>query len=621
MLITITEECYTIAGEKLANTVKKRVVRNKSEVISPVVVTQEKDRGVAIPVTLTVKQLAEILGIGIGEVIKKLMANGVIATINQTIDYDTAAVIASDMGYEVREAEKPAEGIPKTAAATGLQPRPPVVTVMGHVDHGKTSLLDAIKKTNVAGGERGGITQHIGAYQIETNGKKITFLDTPGHEAFTAMRARGVQVTDIAVIVVAADDGVMPQTIEAINHAKAANVPIIVALNKIDKPDANPEKVKKQLAELGLLIEEWGGQIVCVPVSAKKETGIPELLESILLVAEMGELKAVPEGPASGAIVEAKLDKAKGVIATVLVQQGILKVGDVLVAGEALGKVKAMFTEAGERFKNAGPATPAGILGLSSLPQAGDTFQVVSDERHARAIIAKKDAEKKAEAVAATKPVTLDDLFLKVSEGKLKELNLVLKTDVQGSIEPIKDSVEKLTTEQINVKVIHSAGGSITESDINLAYVSKGIVIGFNSRLEPGAKRLSESLGVDVRNYDIIYNLIEDIRLALKGMLEPAFVEIIEGRVEVIAVFAVSKVGKVAGVRVSQGKASRDARVRVLRQSKKLADSEVSSLKRFKDDVKECATGLECGVGLKDFNDFLVGDILEFYRMQRSNQA
>lgn len=608
-------------GKILAKTAKKRIVENKKEVVPPAPVAEVKVRSVAIPDSLTVKQFAEILGIGVAELIKKLMANGVIATINQMIDHDTAAIIATDLGYEVRQAEKPSESIKQAAAEVALKLRPPVVTVMGHVDHGKTSLLDAIRKTNVAARERGGITQHIGAYQIETDGKKITFLDTPGHEAFTAMRARGVQVTDIAVIVVAADDGVMPQTVEAINHARAANVPIIVALNKIDKPEANPEKVKKQLAELNLLIEEWGGDIVCIPVSAKKETGIPELLESILLVAEMGELKAIPEGSASGAVVEAKLDKAKGVIATVLVQNGILKVGDIFVAGDAYGKVKAMFNEAGRKLKDAGPATPAGILGLSSLPQAGDTFQVVSDERQARAIIAKKEAERRAETVVAPKLVTLDDLFAKVSEGKLKELNIVLKTDVQGSIEPIRDSLGKLSTEQIKVKVIHYGGGSITESDINLAYVSRGIVIGFNNRLEPGAKKLSESLGVDVRNYDIIYNMVEDIRLALKGMLEPTFVEVIEGHSEVLAVFSVSKVGKVAGVRVNQGKASRDARVRVLRQGKKAADSEVISLRRFKDDVKECATGLECGVGVKDFNDLLVGDILEFYRIQRSNQA
>lgn len=603
----------------MANPVKRTTVENKKKVSSSVAATKEKVRSVTIPDKLTVKQLAEILGLGVPEVIKKLMDNSIIATINQIIDHDTAAIVASDLGCEVREAEKTSESI-KQAEGEVLKPRPPVVTVMGHVDHGKTSLLDAIRKTNVAAGERGGITQHIGAYQIEIDGKKITFLDTPGHEAFTAMRARGVQVTDIAVIVVAADDGVMPQTIEAINHARAANVPIIIALNKIDKLDANPEKVKKQLSELGLIIEEWGGDIICVPVSAKKVNGIPELLENLLLVAEIADLKAAPEGPARGAIIEAKLDKAKGVMATALVQKGVLKVGDVLVAGEAFGKVKAMFNEDGKRLKNIGPATPAGILGLSSLPQAGDTFQVVPDERHARAIIGRKEAEKKVEVVVP-KLVSLDDLFLKMSEGKLKELNVVLKTDVQGSIEPIKESLEKLTTEKIKLKVIHSGAGSITESDINLAYVSKGVVIGFNSRLEPGAKKLAETLGVDVRNYDIIYNLVEDMRLALKGMLEPTFVEVIEGNAQVIAIFSVSKIGKVAGVRVSQGKASRDARVRVLRQGKKLSDGEVASLRRFKDDVKECSAGLECGVGVKDFNDFQIGDVLEFYRIQRSNQA
>lgn len=600
---------------------KKSTVESKKETVSSAAIAQEKPRSVAVPDALTVKQLSELLGIGAAEVIKKLMANGIMASMNQMIDHDTAAIIVSDLGYEVREVEKPAEAAKKAPAEKMLAHRPPVVTVMGHVDHGKTSLLDAIRKSNVAAREKGGITQHIGAYQIETDSKKITFLDTPGHEAFTAMRARGVQVTDIAVIVVAADDGVMPQTIEAINHARAANIPIIIALNKIDKPDANPEKVKKQLAEIGLLIEEWGGDIVCVPVSAKKEIGIRELLENILLVAEIGELKAIPEGQASGAVIEAKLDKSRGVIATMLVQHGVLNIGDILVAGEASGKVKAMFNEFGKKLRNIGPAMPAGILGLSSLPQAGDTFQVVADERQARAMVARKEAEKKASAVVVPKAISLDDLFARVSEGKLKELNVVLKTDVQGSIEPIKDSLEKLSTDQIKVKVIHSGAGSITESDINLAYVSRGIVIGFNSRLEPGAKKSAEVLGVDVRNYDIIYNLAEDIRLALKGMLEPTFVEIIEGRCEIIATFPASKIGRVAGIRISQGKASRDARVRCLRQGKKIADSEVISLKRFKEDVKECGLGLECGVGIKDFLDFQIGDILEFYRVQRSTQA
>lgn len=578
---------------------------------------------VAIPASLTVKELADLLGLTAAEVIKKLMASGVMATINQLIDHDTATIVASGLGFEVQELPK-AEEVEKPEHrpdAAAIKLRPPVVTVMGHVDHGKTSLLDAIRKSNVAATERGGITQHIGAYQVEAAGKRITFLDTPGHEAFTAMRARGAQVTDIAIIVVAADDGIMPQTIEAINHARAASVPIIVALNKIDKPEANQERVKKQLGEQGLLIEEWGGDIVCVPVSAKKGLGISELLENILLVAEIGELKADYEGPACGIIIEARLDKTKGVLTTALIQQGIIKVSDVIVAGDAFGKVKAMFNEAGKRMKVAEPSTPAVILGLSSLPQAGDSFRVVPNEHQARAILDRIQLERKAKTVIAAKSITLDEFFIKVTEGKIKELNVVLKADVQGSVQPIRESLEKLSTESIKVKVIHSAAGSITESDVNLAYVSRGIVIGFNTRLEAGAKKLAESLGVDIRNYDIIYNLVEDIRLALQGMLEPTYVETVEGYAEVIALFTVSKSGKVAGIRVNQGKVSRDALVRIHRQGKKIHEGEVASLKRFKDDVKECATGFECGIGIKDFGNFQVGDLLEFYRVQKSGQA
>lgn len=586
----------------------------------------DRERQIKIPPVLTVQQLAELLQVSAVEVIKQLMRNGVIASINQSIDFDTAAIVAADFGYEAQEAPSAQTAV---AAREGKKylpsledstvPRPPIVTVMGHVDHGKTSLLDAIRQTNVIATEVGGITQHIGAYQVEVNGRKITFLDTPGHEAFTAMRARGAQVTDIAVLVVAADDGVMPQTVEAINHARAAGVPIVVAINKIDKPNANPELVKKQLAEQGLLIEEWGGDVVCVPISAKRKQGISDLLENILLVADMLELRANPQLPAEGVVIEAGLDKTKGPLATVLVQSGTFAVGDIVVVGDTWGKIKAMFNDKGKRVKKADPATPVKILGLNSVPQAGDTFLVVSSEREARTLAHNRQQEKQRALLKTARAPSLDDLFAQIQEGKVKELNVVLKTDVQGSIEPIKNSLERLSTDQVKVKVIHSDSGSITESDVLLALASKGIIIGFGTRVEPGAKRLAEMEGVDIRNYQVIYNLVEDVEKALKGMLEPVYMEVMQGQAEVRAVFPVGKKGKVAGVYVSEGKVSRNDLARILRNGEIIHQSSISSLRRFKEDVKEVPAGFECGVGIEGFIDFQVGDIIQAYRKERQN--
>jgi len=582
----------------------------------------KKERQIELPPSLTVKQLAASLDATGVEVVKQLMQSGVMANLNQTIDFDTAAIIASDFGYEVIEKSVPEPTIAREIEKEeDVQPRPPVVTVMGHIDHGKTSLLDAIRQTNVTATEAGSITQHIGAYQAEVDGRKITFLDTPGHEAFTAMRARGAKVTDIAVLVVAADDGVMPQTQEAIAHARAAGVPIVVAINKIDKPNVNLALVEQQLAEEGLVIEEWGGDTVCVPVSAKMKQGVSELMENILVVAEMLELKANPNRPATGAVIEAGLDKTKGPLATVLVQSGTLKPGDPVVAGDTWGKIKAMFNDAGKRIKKAEPATPVEILGLSSVPQVGDAFTVVASDREARALVQKRQQEKQQGLLRPTKSLSLDDLFVQLQEEQTKELSLILKTDVQGSIEPIKNSLERLETEEIKVKIIHSGSGVITESDVMLAVASKGIVIGFNTAPTLGSQRLAELEGVDIRRYNVIYELIEDIERALKGMKEPSYVEVIEGHAEVRAVFASSKYGKVAGVYVSDGKISRDALVRVIRQKQIVHQATLSSLRRFKDDVKEVATGFECGIGIEGFNQFEIGDVIEFYRKERVDES
>ena len=584
---------------------------------------------IEIPHALSVRQLAELLPISAIDIIKRLMRNGIMANINQVIDYETAAAIATDIGYEVRlkpqTTRKSANVIGEikrqqlqSEEISGLQPRPPVVTIMGHVDHGKTRLLDAIRQTNVMATEVGGITQHIGAYQVEVNGQKITFLDTPGHEAFTAMRARGAQVTDITILVVAADDGVMPQTLEAIDHARAAGVPIMVAINKIDKPEANPELVKQQLADAGLLIEEWGGDTVCVLTSAKEKKGISELLENLLVVAEMENLRANPSQPAVGVAIEANLDKTKGPLATVLVHDGTLRLGDTVVIGTTWGRVKAMFNDIGKRVRKAGPATPVELLGLNSVPQVGDTLTTVAGEHQAQALIQKRQLEAQRESSLTPKSVSLDNLFDQISAGQVKELNVILKADVQGSIEPIRSSLEQLGAEEVKVRVIHSGSGNITESDVMLAIASKGLIIGFNVDSEPGARRLADVEGVGIRHYNIIYNLVDDVDKALKGMLEPSYVEVIDGRAEVRAIFSAGRKEKAAGVYVTEGKATRGVSTRLRRGEQVVVESVVSSLRRFKDNVKEVTAGYECGVVIEDFNEFQVGDILEFFRREKA---
>ncbi len=567
---------------------------------------------IEVPSSLTVKQLADMLQVEPVKVIKQLMRKAIMVNVNQAIDFDTIAAVATDFGYQAqRKTEPKSMAYVSKAKGKKLQTRPPVVTVMGHVDHGKTTLLDAIRKTNVTAREVGAITQHIGAYQCTLDERKITFLDTPGHEAFTAMRARGARVTDIVVLVVAADDGVMPQTVEAIDHAKAAKVPIIVAINKIDKADANPDLAKQQLADLGLVIEEWGGDIVCVPISAKKEEGISDLLENIFLVADILELKANPKRAAEGAVIEARLDRTKGSLATLLVQNGTLEVGDVIVAGNVWGKIKAMFNEQGEQIRKAEASTPVEVLGLSGVPNSGDIFKVAADEHEAQSIV------KRQEATVPQIPLSLTALSRQIDKGQIKELNVVLKTDVYGSIEPVRNSLERLSSEKVAVNIIHAGSGSITESDVLLASASKGIAIGFNSRLSPGAKQLAEAEGVSIRLYDVIYKLIEDMDKALKGMLEPTYVDVIAGRAEVRAVFDGGPQGKVAGVYVRDGRIWRDAQAKILRGNKVLFESRVSSLRRFKEDVTEVSSGFECGVGMENFVDFSVGDIIELYQKQR----
>ena len=568
---------------------------------------------VELPPSITVKQLADVLKVEPVKVIKQLMRKGIMANINQTLDFDTASITATDLGYSAK-AEKERRALPsrKGKGKEKLSVRPPVVTVMGHVDHGKTTLLDVIRKTNVTAQEVGAITQHIGAYQALVDGRKITFLDTPGHEAFTVMRARGAQATDIVILVVAADDGVMPQTVEAIDHAKAAKVPIVVAINKIDKPDANPERIKQQLADLGLVVEEWGGDTVCVPISAKQGQGISDLLENLFLVADILELKADPDSAAEGVTIEAKLDKTKGPLATFLVQKGTLRRGNVVVAGSAWGKIKAMFDDTGKQVHKAEPSTPVKVLGLNEVAKSGDLFIVPPDEHEARSIAEKQKYPR------LRPTLSLSALSSQISDGQLKELNIVLKTDVEGSIEPIKTSVERLGTEKIKARVIHAASGSITESDVLLASASKGIIIGFNTPASPGATQLANVEAVGIQHYDVIYKLIEDMDRTLKGMLEPTYAEVLSGRAEIRAVFPSGKLGKIAGIYVMEGKVSRDAQAKILRQNKVISDSRVSSLKRFKDDVAEVSAGLECGLGIEGVVDFQVGDIIEFYRTERT---
>jgi translation initiation factor IF-2 len=591
-------------------------MKNRQEQASPDSGARPGTPQIGLPPVITVKQLADQIGVSGIEIIKQLMRNGVMANINQSLDYEDAAKLVADFGFTAKKLNATAKA--KQAVATKgakLHPRPPVITIMGHVDHGKTSLLDAIRQTNVAGGEAGAITQHIGAYQIEMKGRKITFLDTPGHEAFTAMRARGARATDIAVLVVAADDGVQPQTVEAIDHARAAGVTIVVALNKIDKPDANPDKVKQQLADLGLVIEEWGGEVICVPVSAKKKQGIDDLLENLLLVADMLELKAEWDCPAEGVVIEAKLDKNRGPVATLLVQKGILKPSDTVVIGTVSGKIKAMFNYAGKVIRKAEPATPVEILGMNSVPNAGETFLTVTDEKEVRGIIEKNRAA--GHITSSARSVSLTSIAAQASAGEIKDLNIILKTDVHGSIEPIRDSLEHLSDDKTRVKVIHVGTGSITENDILLAMASKAVVVGFNSKPEPGASRLAEQESVSIRQYNVIYKLIEDVEKALKGLLEPEYADVVIGQAEVRAVFEAGKKGRIAGSAIKEGKATRDSLVKIIRGGKVVAESRVAGLRRFKDDVKEVTTGMECGVKLDSFNDFQVGDILQFIRQER----
>lgn len=567
--------------------------------------------------TINVKEFSQLIKRDVSEVIKKLFLMGMMVTINQDIDFDTAVLIGDEFGCEVNpEApEVDLTEVPEVEDDPALRvPRPPVVTVMGHVDHGKTSLLDAIRKTNVTAREAGGITQRIGAYKVNYNNKTIVFLDTPGHEAFTAMRARGAQVTDVAVLVVAADDGVMPQTIEAINHAKAAKVPIIVAINKIDKPEANPEHVKQQLAEHELVPEDWGGDTIMVPVSAHQKTGITDLLEMIQLVADMGELKANPELPAHGTIIEAQLDKGRGPVATVLVQRGTLNIGDSIIAGTCYGKVRAMVNDRGEKVTHALPSTPVEVLGLNDVPQAGDVMDA-TDERIARAVAEKRVAKQRESELKNAGKVSLDDLFQRIQEGEIKDLNIVVKADVQGSVEALKQSLEKVKNDEVKVVVVHSGVGAITESDIMLASAANALVIGFNVRPDANARKAAESEKVDMRMYRVIYDALEDVEAAIKGMLAPKFKEVIQGRVEVRQIIRISKL-VIAGCYVQEGKVTRSSKVRVVRDGIVIHEGEIESLRRFKDDVKEVQEGFECGLTLEKFVDIRENDQLEIFTME-----
>ena len=576
---------------------------------------------ITIPETITVKDLSAELKKTSGEIIKKLLGYGIMATINNEIDFDTAFLIAGEFGVTAHKKEVVTdEDIlfdDSEDKEEDLKPRPPVIVVMGHVDHGKTSLLDAVRSTNVIEGEAGGITQAIGAYKVEINGREITFLDTPGHEAFTAMRARGAQITDIAILVVAANDGVMPQTIEAIDHAKAAGIPIIVAINKIDVEGANPDKVKQELAEYGLVSEDWGGDTIFVPISAKKKINIDNLLEMVLLVADMKELKANPNKQAKGVVIEAKLDKSKGPVATMLVQRGTLDIGDTILVGSVIGRIRTMTDDKGHKVKKAGPSTPVEITGLTEVPEAGDTFYEVKDEKTAKHLMERRKRQARDKALKASSRVTLDDLFSQIEKGNLKQLNIIVKADVQGSVEAVKQALEKLSNDEVKVKVIHANVGAITESDVTLANVSNAIIIGFNVRPQPIAKDMADKENVEIKTYSVIYNAIEDVEAAMKGMLDPVFKEVVIGNAEVRQTFKISDVGTIAGCYVTNGKVARNAGVRVLRDNVVIHDGKLISLKRMKDDVKEVAKGFECGIQIENFNDIKEGDIIEAYIMEQ----
>jgi translation initiation factor IF-2 len=605
---------------------------------SPTAVAEPRDRAaVTLPPTITVKELAELLDVNPADVIRELIKSGIFATINQLIDRDTASLVATELGYEVAEPEEAAAEVAETAAEVAapatkdpgllgeedpalLVPRPPIVTVMGHVDHGKTSLLDAIRSTTVASGERGGITQHIGASEVTKDGKKVVFLDTPGHEAFTAMRARGARVTDIAVIVVAADDGVMPQTLEAISHARAAKVPIIIALNKIDKPDADQDRVKTELAGANVVVEEYGGDVPMVPVSAKTRIGLEELLEMILLVADLQELVANPKRPAVGTIIEAEMDKGRGPVATVVVQTGTLRIGDVVVVGKTYGKVKALQNATGKRTQKVGPSSAAVVLGLDAVPEAGDILRVVADEKAARSI--SESARAAATSAAGTsQKATLEDLFQQFKEGQAKELRIILKADVSGSLGAITHALGQIQSDEVRISVLHEGTGDITDTDILLASASNAIVVGFSTKLDPQARRTAEAEKVDVRLYDIIYKLTDDIEAALKGMLEPEIVEVVEGRAEVRQIFRVGKSTVIAGSFVTDGRMVRNAGARVYRGGKVITTDRVDSLRRFRDDVREVAQGYECGIGLAGYHDLVEGDVIEAFTQQAMSRA
>ncbi len=583
------------------------------------------NKQIILPFSISVRDLAEKLEASPIQVIKVLMANGVMASINQTVDFDTAAVVASELGFEpeleqiVVETKEDQGEIPLWRRMIAdedekdLKPRPPVISMLGHVDHGKTSLLDAIRQTNVAGGEEGGITQHIGAYQIDHNGRKITFLDTPGHAAFTSMRARGAQGADIVILVVAADDGVMPQTKEAANHAKAAQVPIVVAMNKMDLPGANPDLVKRQLSEIGLVPDDWDGDTIVVPVSAKKKQGLDDLMEAILLVAENNKIEANPNGAVLGTVVEAELDKTRGVMATLLLQNGTIKVGDTILAGKAFGRIKAMFDYRGERIKQAGPSTPIMVMGLNDVPAAGDLFKKVPSEKEARAMVAELEAQQHTHTTA--RKATLEDLFKQLQAGEEQELRLIVKADVQGSLEPIVNSLNEISDkeQEVSIKILHAETGNITESDVMLAAASDAIVVGFAVESDNAAERLAEKERVSIRLYTIIYRLTEDIEKAIKGMLEPELVEKVIGQAKVLAIFKVSRFSMAAGCRVIDGEIRRNGKIRVIRNGNAIYEGEIGSLKRGKDDVREVREGFECGITMKQFHEFEEGDLLECY--------
>jgi len=584
---------------------------------------------IVLPANISIRDFAQIIEVSPIQIIKKLMTNGVMASINQAIDYDTAAILADEMGFEATLENQEAPVVKETGDVplwrktiageneASLTPRPPVVTILGHVDHGKTSLLDAIRDADVAAGEAGGITQHIGAYQVELKGRQITFLDTPGHAAFTAMRSRGAQGADIVILVIAADDGVMPQTKEAIAHAKAARVPIIVALNKVDKPNSNPDRVKKQLGENDLMPDDWGGNTMVIPVSAKQKQGIEDLLEAILLVADNTDIRANPKGAVIGTIIEAELDKSKGPVATLLVQNGTLNTGDIVVAGNTYGRLRALFDFRGRKVQKAGPSTPVSVMGLSALPSAGDVFKVVGSEKEARqSILERQEANKK--QTSATKKITLEELFSKIKAGEAKELNLILKADVQGSLEPIINEIKDLGKGEIRINILYAETGNISENDVLLASSSQAIIFGFSVQADVAARRLADTEGVSIRLYDIIYRLIEDVEKALKGMLAPVFTEKAIGKAVVLQVFSLSKGTKIAGCRVTEGEVRRNGKIRVTREKDIVFEGEVSSLKHEKEDVREVRTGFECGIGLKNFSDVQVGDVIECYLLEKT---